>query len=69
MPVRPIVSAIGHPKKKIPEFIDLHFRQQVEVLLSDYLNKTPSSRLPDHTLFVTMNVTSLFTLTFHVVRV
>jgi hypothetical protein len=28
---------------------------------TDYLNKTPSSGLPDHTLLVTMDVTSLYT--------
>ena len=67
MPGRPIVSAIGHPREKISEFIDLHLRQHVEDLPSylkdttDYLNKTPSSGLPDHTLLVTMDVTSLYT--------
>ncbi|XP_056017307.1 uncharacterized protein LOC125656461 [Ostrea edulis] len=67
MPGRPIVSAIGHPTEKISEFIDLHLRQHVEDLPSylkdttDYLNKTPSSGLPDHTLLVTMDVTSLYT--------
>eukprot|EP00105_Crassostrea_gigas_P004177 XP_011417314.1 PREDICTED: uncharacterized protein LOC105320883 [Crassostrea gigas] len=67
MPGRPIVSAIGHPTEKISEFIDLHLRPHVEDLPSylkdttDYLNKTPSSGLPDHTLLVTMDVTSLYT--------
>ncbi|XP_048765266.2 uncharacterized protein LOC125673022 [Ostrea edulis] len=67
MPGRPIVSAIAHPTDKIFEFIDLHLRQHVEDLPSylkdttDYLNKTPSSGLPDHTLLVTMDVSSLYT--------
>eukprot|EP00105_Crassostrea_gigas_P005310 XP_011418863.1 PREDICTED: uncharacterized protein LOC105322042 [Crassostrea gigas] len=67
MPGRPIISAIGHPMETISEFIDLHLRPHVEDLPSylqdttDYLNKTPSSGLPDHTLFVTMDVTSLYT--------
>lgn len=67
MPGRPIVSAIGHPTEKISEFIDLHLRPHVEDLpsyLKDttyYLNKTPSSGLPDHTFLVTMDVTSLYT--------
>lgn len=67
MPGRPIVSAIGHPTEKISEFIDLHLRPQVEDLPSylkdttHYLNKTPASGLLDHTLLVTMDVTSLYT--------
>ena len=67
MPGRPIVSAIGHPTEKISEFIDLHLRPHVENLPSylkdttDYLNKTPSSNLPDNTILVTMDVTSLYT--------
>nr|XP_022316718.1 uncharacterized protein LOC111120285 [Crassostrea virginica] len=67
MPGRPIVSAIGHPTEKISEYIDLHLRPHVEKLPSylkdttDYINKTPSTDLPDHTLLVTMDVTSLYT--------
>lgn len=67
MPGRLIVSAIGHPTEKIYEFIDLHLCPHVEDLpsylkdTSDYLNKTPSSGLPDHTRLVTMDVTSLYT--------
>lgn len=67
MPGRPIVSAIGYPTKKISEFIDLHLRPHVVDLPSylkdttNYLNKPFSSDLPDHTLLVTMDVTSLFT--------
>ncbi|XP_062610216.1 uncharacterized protein LOC134271997 [Saccostrea cucullata] len=67
MPGRPIVSAIGHPMEKISEFIDLHLRPHVENLPSylkdttNYINKTPSTCLPDHTLLVTMDVTSLYT--------
>ncbi|XP_062596387.1 uncharacterized protein LOC134257802 [Saccostrea cucullata] len=67
MPGPPIVSAIGHPTEKISEFIDLHLRPHVESLPSylkdttDYINKTPSTGLPDHTLLVTMDVTSLYT--------
>ncbi|XP_062572166.1 uncharacterized protein LOC134234122 [Saccostrea cucullata] len=67
MPGRPIVSAIGHPTEKISEFIDLHLRPHVESLPSylkdtmDYINKTLSTGLPDHTLLVTMDVTSLYT--------
>ncbi|XP_055997948.1 uncharacterized protein LOC130047308 [Ostrea edulis] len=67
MPGRPIVSAIGHPTEKISEFLDLHLRPHVEKLQSslkdttDYINKTPSSNLPDNTLLVTMDVTSLYT--------
>jgi hypothetical protein len=57
----------GYPTEKIFDFIDLHLRQHVEDLPSyskdttDYLNKTPFSGLPDHTLLVTMDVTSLYT--------
>ncbi|XP_061186995.1 uncharacterized protein LOC133195147 [Saccostrea echinata] len=64
---RPIVSAIGHPTKKISEYIDLHLHPHVENLPSylkdttDYINKTPSTGLPDHTLLVTMDFTSLYT--------
>jgi hypothetical protein len=67
MPDRPIAGAIGHPKEKISEFIDLHLRQHVEDLppylkgTTNYLNKTPSSGLPDHTLLLSMDVTSLYT--------
>ncbi|XP_061188704.1 uncharacterized protein LOC133196871 [Saccostrea echinata] len=67
MPGRPIVSAIRHPTEKISEYIDLHLRPHVENLPSylkdttDYINKTPSTSLPDHTLLVTMDVTSLYT--------
>ena len=67
MPGRPIVSAIRHPTEKISEFIDLNLRPHVEELPSylkdttDYLNKTPSSDLPEDTLLVTMDVTSLYT--------
>eukprot|EP00105_Crassostrea_gigas_P014468 XP_011431136.1 PREDICTED: uncharacterized protein LOC105330902 [Crassostrea gigas] len=67
MPGRPIVSAIGNPTEKISEFIDSHLRPHVEDSPSyikdttDYLNKTPSSVLPDHSLLVTMDVTSLYT--------
>ena len=67
MPGRPIVSVTGHPTEKISEVIDLHLRPHAENLPSylrdttDYLNKTPSSALPDHTLLVTMDATSLYT--------
>lgn len=67
MPGRPIVSAIGHPTEKISEYIDLHLRPHVENLPSylkdttDYINKTPSADLPNNTLLVTMDVTSLYT--------
>ena len=67
IPGRPIVSAIGHHTEKISEFLDYHLRHHVEKLPSflkdttDYLNKTPSSNLPDGTLLVTMDVTSLYT--------
>jgi hypothetical protein len=55
MPGRPTVSVIGHPTEKISEFIVLHLRQHVDLQsylkdTTDYLNKTPSSGLPDHTI-------------------
>jgi hypothetical protein len=54
-------------ESKIYEFIDLHLCQHVEGLpyylkyTNDYLNKTPSSGLPDHTFLVIMDVISLYT--------
>jgi hypothetical protein len=67
MPGRPSLSPIRHPTEKISEFINLHQRQHVEDLPSylkdttDYLNKTPSSGLPDHILLVAMDVISIYT--------
>lgn len=67
MHCRPIVSASGHPTDMIFKFIDLHLCPHVEDLpscLKDntyYLNKTPLSDIPDHTLLVPKNVTSFYT--------
>jgi hypothetical protein len=66
-PGRPIVSAIGHPTERISAFLHLHLRPHVENLplylkdTTDYINKTLPSGLPDHTLLITMDVTSLYT--------
>ncbi|XP_048729663.2 uncharacterized protein LOC125647009 [Ostrea edulis] len=67
IPGRPIVSAIGYPTEKISQFLDMHLRPHVETIPSylkdttDYMNKTPTSNLPDNTLLVTMDVASLYT--------
>ena len=66
-PGRPIVSANGHPTEHISEFIDLHLRPFVTELPSyvqdttDYLKKIDSKTMPDNTLLVSMDVTSLYT--------
>ena len=60
-PGRPIVSASGHPKKKISEFVDFHLRPHVEALPSylkdttDYLQKNGIHESPsfgDHLFFI-----------------
>ncbi|XP_033752172.1 uncharacterized protein LOC117335980 [Pecten maximus] len=66
-PGRPIINSIGHPTEKISKFVDFHLRPIVENLPSyikdttDYLNKTPSSNLPEGILLVTMDVVPLYT--------
>jgi hypothetical protein len=66
-PVRPIVSANGHPTEKISEFIDFHFRPFVENLpshikdITDYLKKMGNLTIPENTTLVTRDVTSLYT--------
>ncbi|XP_062597763.1 uncharacterized protein LOC134259183 [Saccostrea cucullata] len=71
MPGRPTVGAIGHHTGKISEYIDLHFLLHLENLPSyfkdttGYIKNTLSTGLPDHTLLVTMDVTSLYTNILH----
>ena len=67
-PGRPIVSANGHPTKKISEFVDLHLQPHVNSLPSylknttDYLRKLQESGpIPPETLLVSLDVTSLYT--------
>jgi hypothetical protein len=60
------VSAIGHPTNRISEFINLHLGQHAGDLpsylkyITDYLKKTPSLGLPNHTLLVALGVISLY---------
>lgn len=68
VPGRPIVSANGHPTERISEFLDFHLRHHVRSLPShlkdttDYLRKVESlDSLPDETLLVSLDVTSLYT--------
>ena len=66
-PGRPIVSANDHPTERISEFVDLHLRPHVVQLPSyvqdttDYLKKVETDDLPDNTILVSMDVTSLYT--------
>ena len=67
-PGRSIVSANGHPREKISEFVDLHLQPHVQNLPSylqdttDFLRKQDAlSPLPPDTLLVSMDVTSLYT--------
>ena len=67
-PGRPIVSANGHPTEKISEFVDLHLQSHVQTLPSylqdttDFLKKQEAlGPIPSDALFVSMDVTSLYT--------
>ena len=64
---RPIVSTNGHPTERISEFVDHHLRPFVEELPShvqdttDYLKNVESNPLPNETILVSLDVTSLYT--------
>ena len=68
-PDRPIVSSCGAPTEKISKFVDHHLYPHVETFPShlkdttDFLLKLQSlpNNLPDDTLLVTLDVTSLYT--------
>ena len=66
-PGGPIVSANGHPTERISEFVDHHLRPFAEELPSyvqdttDYLKKVESNPLPNETILVSLDVTSLYT--------
>ena len=68
IPGRPICSSNNHPTERISEFVDFHIRKYVTQLPShvrdtqDFINKLKSiSNLPEDTILVTMDVTSLYT--------
>ena len=67
-PGRPIVSSCDSPTEKISEFVDYHLRPLVKKIPSyikdttDFLHKIQSlGQLPDDTLLVTLDVSSLYT--------
>ena len=67
-PGRPIVSSCEAPTEKISQFLDYHLRPYEETLPSylkdttDFLLKLQSLRsIPDNTLLVTLDVSSLYT--------
>ena len=68
IPGRPIISANNHPTEKISEFVDHHLRPLVQRLPSyiqdttDYIRRIESIQsVPEGSLLVTMDVTSLYT--------
>ena len=68
IPGRPICSSNNHPTERISEFVDYHIRKYVFSLPSyvrdtqDFINKIKAvGSLPEDTLLVTMDVTSLYT--------
>ena len=65
---RPIVSSNSHPTERISDFVDYHLQPLVSKLPSyvkdtnDFLNKlTLINNLPNNTLLVTLDVSSLYT--------
>ena len=68
IPGRPICSSNNHPTERISEFVDHHIRKYAISLPSyvrdtqDFINKIKAlGPLPEDTLLVTMDVTSLYT--------
>ena len=67
-PGRPIVSSTGSPTENVSQFVDYHLQPLVTALLSHIQDTThflskllKHSSLPQNTLLVTLDVTSLYT--------
>ena len=66
-PGRPITPSNGHPTERISEFVDFHLKPLVQTLLSFIKDTThfllqlqKLGPLPDNTLLVTLDVSSLY---------
>ena len=66
-PGRPIISCNGHPTERISEFVDYHLKPLVQTLPSfikdteHFLQLQKRGPLPDNTILVTLDVSSLYT--------
>ena len=75
-PGRPIVLSNSHPTEGLSHFVDYHLQPSVHKLPSfvkdtnDFLNKLLTiGNLPANSLLVTLDVSSLYILTFHITKV
>ena len=67
-PGRPIISSNGHPTERISEFVDYHLKPLAQTLPS-YIKDTPDpllqlqnlGQLPENAIFVTLDVSTLYT--------
>lgn len=66
-PGRPVISSINCHTERISEFVDHHLQPRVKELPSyvqdttDFINKTKDLHIPENSILVTMDVSSLYT--------
>ena len=66
-PGRPVISSINGHTSKIPKYVDYHLHPIVKEIpsyvkdTSDFINKINNHNIPKGSIFVTLDVKSLFT--------
>ena len=66
-PGRPVISSIGCHTANISKYVDYHLQGRVSKLPSyvkdttDFINKIKDLTVPDNTILVTLDVSSLYT--------